>query len=81
MDMNLPSDDDRAVKDPPLSALTGARKVGEKRGDGGRETGRLEEDRRRGPPPGAGRRGGRPGHAPWAGPPPPGYAYAGPPFS
>jgi hypothetical protein len=73
VDMHLPSDDEPAVKDPPLSALSGARKA--------RQRQAMEEvERRRVREPSVGLR--RPGRVTWAGQPPPGsgYAYTGPPY-
>jgi hypothetical protein len=71
VDMNLPRDDEPAVKDPPLSALSGARKA--------RQRQDMEEvERRRLREPSVGLR--RPGRVTWAAGPPSGYSYTAPPF-
>lgn len=67
VEMSLPSDDDVAVRDPPLSALSGARKQRQ------RERATIEEARAR--TPGSSRRPGR--GVPWASS---GYTYAGPTY-
>lgn len=76
VEMSLPNDDDVAVRDPPLSALSGARKQRQ------RERATIEEVRARGrETPGSSRRPGR--GMPWASQGTgtgSGYAYAGPAY-
>jgi hypothetical protein len=70
--MSLPDEDDVAVKDPPLSALSGARKRQ-------RERATIEEARARGRETPSSRRPGR--GVPWAGQAPgSGYTYASPAY-
>jgi hypothetical protein len=71
VEMSLPNDDDVAVRDPPLSALSGARKQRQ------RERATIEEARAR--VPGPSRRPGR--GVPWASQGTgSGYTYAGPAY-
>jgi len=72
VDLNLPSDEEPAVKDPPLSALSGgARKVRQREVEGRRRV--ADRSRRPGVPPTSGGR--RPGTA--YAPAPPVYGYGG----
>jgi hypothetical protein len=73
VEMSLPSEDDVAVRDPPLSALSGARKQRQ------RDRATIEESRARGRETPSSSR--RPGRMPWASQGTgSGYAYAGPAY-
>ncbi len=88
IEMNLPDENDVAVRDPPLSALSGARKVRvrerererEREIQRERERSAIEEGRgKERETPGGSRRPGR--SVPWAGAAPSsGYAYTGPSY-